>query len=137
MRSRTAYVGLFVLGCAFITGCQRIERGKQVRAQGQLQYLSAKIEAKRDEGGSLLTAEEFRAAFDSSRLEDPWGRTFLYERFAAPSGERYVIASMGADGILDVAELAVYLSASREDVAYTPERDIVVVDGEFIRSAGK
>lgn len=130
-------VGLFVVGCAFIVGCERIDRGKQVRAQGQLQYLSAKIEARREEGRPLLTAEEFRSTFESNRLEDPWGRTFRYERFVSSAGERYVLASMGADGVLDVPKLAVYLSATRQDVAYMPDRDIVVVDGEFVRSAGK
>lgn len=137
MTRKVVYCVLLILSIALTTGCQRIQRGRQIRAQGELQYLTAMIESRRKDGGSLMSADEFRTAFDSRRREDPWGREYLYERFVSSAGERYVLASRGADGVLDVAELSGYLSAIREDVAYMPERDIVVVDGEFVRNAGK
>jgi hypothetical protein len=114
-----------------------MERGKQVRAQGALQYLITVIENHRETTGSIPSLSELRRLVDSGRLQDPWGEMIRYEVFSVSDGRRYVLASVGSDNKLDVGDLRDYLVAAQDDVAYDFGRDIVVVDGVFVRNAGK
>jgi hypothetical protein len=131
-------VGLAVATCLLAAnGCSRIERGKQVRAQGALQYLIAVIENHYETAGSIPSLGELQGLVDSERLRDPWGEKIRYEVFSDSDRPRYVLASLGSDKTLDVGDIRDYLVAAPEDIAYEVDRDIVVVDGIFVRNAGK
>ena len=125
------------VACALFAGCGRMERGRQIRAQAQLQYLSALIEAHSSKGHPLPTLDELREMTDASRFTDPWGGSILYRRLQGPSGSHYILACLGSDHELDVKRLTDYVDADSEDVAYIASRDIVLVDGRFVRNAGK
>lgn len=128
---------IVVLAFTLSAGCGRMERGKQIRAQAQLQYLSALIENHCSEGQPLPTLEELRSMTDAGRFTDPWGNDIQYELLESPSGNHYILASLGSDRTLDVERLSDYIGADPEDVEYDASSDVVLVDGRFIRNAGK
>jgi hypothetical protein len=80
---------------------------------------------------------QLRNLVKAEEMIDPWGSELLYEPVTTTSGERYIVASLGADRRLDVADLKDYLKIAHHHVGGSPDRDIVLVDGEFVASAGK
>ena len=123
--------------CLMTVSCERINRGKQVRAQADLQYLVAMIERSREITRAFPRPTELQRVVGPDRLEDPWGNAILYGLTTEGGQEHYVLVCVGADGRLDEASLENYVDASARDVSYEMNSDIVVVDGKFVRNAGK
>jgi hypothetical protein len=118
-------------------GCQRVDRARQVRTHGKLQYLRAVVDDDVRQNGELPSLEQLRRLVSPADLLDAWGRPIVYDRFLSSGRARYVLASFGSDGKLDVGELKEYLDSAEERVDGCAECDIVVVDGSFVRNAGK
>jgi hypothetical protein len=135
--SKAFRVSLFVLASLRSVACGRVERGHQVRAQGDLQYVVAAIEGFREEHGSPPNRAELADRIGNEQLVDVWGWPIQYSAYSRSHADHYVLASSGRDGKLDVDALENYLNAKPEDVAGQYDRDIVVVDGQFVRNAGK
>jgi hypothetical protein len=138
-RVRREVIAVAFLGSAWVVtaSCERLERGKQVRAQGELQYLVGTIEQLRAKSQALPRPAELQTVVDRSRLIDPWGNSIRYELITEGGGEHYVLVCSGADGKLDEVNFLNYLHAIPQDVSYHMNSDIVVVDGKFVRNAGK
>lgn len=128
--------GLLVVAVILLGGCQRLQRGRQIRAYGDLQYVMAKIEDIKEVEHRLPRPAELEGLVGADRLVDRWGHEILYGVYQEEGRERYVLASRGADGKLDLASLDSYLAARPEDVSYDFARDLVVVDGKFVLAAG-
>ena len=77
---------------------------------------------------SLLDPKDQR--FLHNNWNDGWNRPLHYESVA--DGKGYYVYSLGRDGKMDVAKAADY---SVCDIKYY-ESDIVLSDGQFIRSPG-
>ncbi len=133
------WVVLFVqIYCGvFIVSCGRLERTKQIAAQAKLQYLTSVIEKELGASGHLLSQEELSQRVDAARLQDPWGEQIIYEPYLDNDGGRYILVITGSDRRLDVSTVGEYLLARPERIAEEPKRDVVVVDGQFVRNAGK
>lgn len=131
------WASLLLFVSVLILGCGRVERGHQVRTQGDLQYLVPAIEGFREEHGFPPTPADLAERVGDERLVDVWGRPIQYATYARSDADHYVLASLGRDGRLDVDFLEDYLDAEPGDVSGQYDRDIVVVDGRFVRNAGK
>lgn len=136
-KALVCYSVAVAIACAVSAGCGPLERGKQIRAHAQLQYLSALVEAHTSKGRPLPTPEDLRERAGTTRFMDPWGGNILYRRLQGPSGSHYILACLGSDHKLDVERLTDYIGAASEHVGGDASRDIVVVDGRFVRNAGK
>lgn len=116
-----------------LINCDRLHRGWQVRAHADIQILAARVEEEKAKLNRLPFQDEFRRLENGKLQKDPWGNPFLYCELDG----HYLIASLGSDGKLDVKDLHDYLGKRRINVSGQIEKDIVLVDGLFVQSAGK
>ncbi len=121
----------------FCAACERLDRGRQIQTQGRLQVVESNIAQFRSEQGRLPSTSELKSLCDKKVLEDAWGFAFKYELHEVDGVAHYVLASTGKDGELDVDQAASYIGAEPTNVDYDPASDIVIVDGRFVRNAGK
>ena len=108
-----------------------------------LENITEEIRRFKQVSGHLPASDEFVAAVARLRAgwpdptRDSWGRALRYARVGDGVSARYILVAVGRDGRLDVARLEDYLHASPANVNGAHDRDLVVVDGEFVRIAGK
>ena len=120
-----------------MSSCKLAERDKQLRTYVRLQEIVDVVEAFSETEGRLPGSEELLQLVGAARMRDAWGRSLAFELFEADGQKHYVLASAGRDGQFERASLADYRLAEKRTVAYTPDLDLVAVDGRFVQSAGK
>ena len=123
-----------LIALTLLSGCDHLDAGRQVRTKGILQAWVHWIDEYHDARGGWPERDDLVKHLDRADLVDPWGSPIQYAVF----GSQYVVASLGRDGKLDVGDLKDYLAvADVVNVNGEYERDIVSVNGRFIRNAGK
>ena len=130
-------VTLFAVGCLLSLECGTIERSKQLHTQARLHNVIAAIRELVHENGRLPSSEQLKRRVGEKMWGDGWGREFEYGSFIKDGEEYYVAASLGRDGIRDVDQLSDYIGSPKESVQGSFDRDIVAVNGRFVRDAGK
>jgi len=123
-----------ILSPVTVVQCSRVDRIKQVQTQAKLQYLVSRIAEFRASKGYLPTSSEFESSLETNdALRDAWGRRIRYHT----CGDRYVLVSSGSDGLFELEQFDGYFDFDTKQVQHEYPLDIVVVDDEFVHSAGK
>ena len=133
-KSPICLLAVLLVCCA---SCGRLDRGRQVQTQGRLQIVRSEIVQFLDERGRMPSYQELELLCDNSVLKDAWGYDLRYEVHELDGVSHYVLASAGKNGELEVDALASYIGVAPANVDYEPNSDIVIVDGRFVRNAGK
>lgn len=128
-----------VLVCASLLGwsCGRIESARQLNAQNDLHFAMVTIAEFRASHGRLPETAELAGLIPKDVLVDPWGDKLVYVPIRDGNVEHYVVLSLGSDRKLDVPSPRAYIGSPSRSVAGKFDSDIVVVDGEYVRNAGK
>jgi general secretion pathway protein G len=107
-----AALAILVAGLAYLRIAPGIVDTKQMQAKQQLIVIRATLEKYRADNGRYPSQEEgLRTLVDPSpkgkyltsdyALKDPWGRLIVYRLATASEKERYVLYSLGPNGVDD------------------------------------
>lgn len=116
------------------SSCAGVEEGaKQIRTSADLHAISRRVSAL---DTPLEEQTLIQVAASQNGGYDGWGRAILI--FWEPCGlQSYLLISRGSDGKLDLESASDYCSEQPENVLGTPERDIVFLNGNPLKSATK
>jgi len=135
-------IAWFALVAAAASGCrihESIQRARQIRTQATLQDISAV--ARKLETHQRGRAECDQIMANASReadVTDGWDHTILCFICSGSNDGAVLLASRGADGVLDVGSLSDYCGVEdRESVEGDFDSDIVFRNGRPLKSAGK
>jgi hypothetical protein len=123
----------------FFSSCSFVLQHRQINTKITIQNAIWEIDEFHKANGRFPSEHELREQIQKvgKRYVDEWRQELVYRILEKDGVTQYVLLSRGGDGRIDEPDPSMYVGSPEEDVNGKYGRDIVAVDGDFVRNVGK